>query len=38
MGVRNPREANENCAATEWELTAEEIERLNQAIAHYEAE
>ena len=38
MGVRNPREADENCAATEWELSAEEIQRLNDAIAVYEAE
>ena len=35
MGVRNPREADENCAATEWELSAEEIETLNKAIAQY---
>ncbi|MDD3243669.1 MAG: aldo/keto reductase [Eubacteriales bacterium] len=38
MGVRNPREAKENCAATEWELSADEIAVLNAAIAKYEAE
>ncbi|WP_138294633.1 MULTISPECIES: aldo/keto reductase [unclassified Clostridium] len=35
MGVRNPREADENCAATAWELSAEEIDTLNKAIDQY---
>lgn len=38
MGVRNKHEANENCAATAWELTAEEIAALNEAVAEYERE
>lgn len=36
LGVRNPHEAEENCAATSWELTQEEINLLNAAIAEYE--
>ena len=38
MGVRNKHEADENCAATAWELTAEEIAALNEAVAEYERE
>ena len=30
MGVRNKHEADENCAATAWELTAEEIAALER--------
>lgn len=37
MGVRNVHEADENCAAMEWELSPEEIMLLNAAIAEYEA-
>lgn len=36
LGVRNMREALENCAATSWELTDEELAILNAAIAKYE--
>ena len=32
MGVRNPAEANENCAATDWMLSDEEIAFLTKAI------
>ncbi len=32
MGVRNPKEAEENCAALKWALTAEEMNLLNKAI------
>lgn len=32
-GVRSPEEAVENCAATKWELTGEELELIDQAIA-----
>lgn len=32
MGVRNPEEAAENCAALEWSLTNEEMKLLNDAI------
>ncbi len=32
MGVRNPNEANENCAAFNWSLTDEEMNMLNTAI------
>jgi aryl-alcohol dehydrogenase-like predicted oxidoreductase len=35
MGVRNIHEADENCAATEWELSQAEIDTLNQAIQEY---
>lgn len=38
MGVRNKHEADENCAATAWELTAEEIAVLDEAVAKYERE
>ena len=38
MGVRNRHEADENCSATSWELTAEEIALLNEAVAEYERE
>lgn len=33
LGVRNPREAEENCKALDWKLTDEEIAYLNKAIA-----
>lgn len=36
LGVRNMHEALENCAATSWELTEEELAILNTAIAKYE--
>jgi len=36
MGVRNVAEANENCAGTAWELTADEIAQINAAIDVYE--
>lgn len=36
MGVRNRHEADENCAATLWQLTAEELSVLNEAVAEYE--
>ena len=32
MGVRNPREAKENCAAMKWQLSSEEISIINTAI------
>ena len=32
-GVRNAGEAKENCAGADWELTAEELSRLDQAIS-----
>jgi aryl-alcohol dehydrogenase-like predicted oxidoreductase len=32
IGVRNPKEAAENCAAMDWELTDEEFARINRAI------
>lgn len=38
MGVRNKHEADENCSATSWELTADEIAMLNEAVAEYERE
>lgn len=31
-GVRKPEEAEENCAAFEWELTEEEINRIDQEL------
>lgn len=34
-GVRNVREANENCAAFEWMLTDEQIAKIDAAIAEY---
>ncbi|MGI6115348.1 aldo/keto reductase [Luoshenia tenuis] len=37
MGVRNVAEADENCAATDWTLTDEEIATINAAIEKYEA-
>lgn len=37
MGVRNVAEADENCAATDWMLTDEEIATINAAIEKYEA-
>jgi len=36
MGVRNADEANENCGAMAWELTAEEIALIDAAIEVYE--
>ena len=38
MGVRNKHEADENCAATAWELTAEELAVLDEAVAKYQRE
>lgn len=38
MGVRNKHEADENCSATAWELTPEEIAVLDAAVAEYERE
>ena len=32
MGVRDPKEANENCEAFSWSLTKEEMSMLNEAI------
>ena len=32
-GVRDAKEADENCAAAEWELTAEEKALLDEAVA-----
>lgn len=32
-GVRNPKEANENCAAFEWMLTPEQIAKIDASIA-----
>lgn len=32
MGVRNPHEANENCAAMQWELSQDEIDLITKAI------
>ncbi|MDD4797081.1 MAG: aldo/keto reductase [Eubacteriales bacterium] len=37
MGVRNVREAHENCAAMQWKLSQDEITLLNAAIEEYEA-
>lgn len=34
-GVRNVNEANENCAGFTWELTEEEIQTIDDAIARY---
>ena len=34
-GVRNPSEANENCACTDWMLTDAEIQKLDHAIEKY---
>lgn len=31
-GVRNPKEALENCAAFDWSLSEEEMQVINQAI------
>lgn len=36
MGVRNKHEADENCSATSWTLTPEELLALNKAVAEYE--
>ena len=33
LGVRNPQEAKENCAAMSWQLTAQEIATINKAVA-----
>lgn len=38
LGVRNKHEADENCAATAWSLTAEEIAVLDEAVAEYARE
>lgn len=35
VGVRNEHEANENCAGLNWELTAEDMAYLDDAIAKY---
>ena len=32
MGVRNPKEANENCAAMEWKLSGDEIAAITATI------
>ena len=34
-GVRNSREANENCAGLDWSLSGDEIRAIDQAIATY---
>lgn len=31
-GVRDPQQARENCSAFEWELTAEEMDMIDQAV------
>lgn len=38
MGVRNEHEAEENCAATLWDLSEEEIRVINEAIRVFEAD
>jgi len=35
VGVRNPREAAENCATFDWTLTDEQMSRIDTAIATY---
>ena len=34
-GVRNVAEARENCATFDWDLTADQVQRLDEAIAKY---
>jgi len=34
-GVRSAAEANENCGAFDWELTAEQLKKIDDAIAQY---